>query len=92
MSVIEALKVGEEINFEIDLLMTDVVMPQMDGRELSEKVAAINPHIRTLFTSGYTNDRTERRGISGEAVNFIQKPFAPDVLARKIREMLDTPD
>jgi two-component system, cell cycle sensor histidine kinase and response regulator CckA len=86
---IEALKICEENNFEIDLLMTDVVMPQMDGRELSEKVADINPQIRTLFTSGYMNDRIMRLGVSSEAVNFIQKPFAPDVLARKIREMLD---
>ena len=86
---VEALKICEEINYEIDLLMSDVVMPQMDGRELSEKVAEINPQIRTLFTSGYMNDRIMRLGVSGDAVNFIQKPFAPDVLARKIREMLD---
>ena len=89
---IEALKYCEETGFKIDLLMTDVVMPQMDGRELSEKVAAVNPKIQTLFTSGYMNDRIMRLGVSGDAINFIQKPFAPDVLARKVREMLDMDD
>ncbi len=89
---VEAWQICEELNFKFDLLMTDVVMPQMDGRELSEKVHAANPQIRTLFTSGYMTDHIMRLGISSEAVNFIQKPFAPDVLARKIREMLDLKD
>jgi len=61
----------------------------MDGRELSEKIAVVNPQIRTLFTSGYMTDRIMRLGVSGEEINFIQKPFAPDALARKVREMLD---
>lgn len=86
---IEALKICAETDCKIDLLMTDVVMPQMNGRELSEKMNKIRPQIRTLFTSGYMNDRVMRHGISVEEVDFIQKPFAPDVLARKVREMLD---
>jgi len=86
---VEAMKLCEENNSRIDLLMTDVVMPLMDGRELSEKVSALNPQIRTLFTSGYMNDRIMRLGVSGDEINFIQKPFAPDALARKVREMLD---
>ncbi len=86
---IEAMKFCEDAACHIDLLMTDVVMPQMSGRELSEKMSALRPQTRTLFTSGYMNDRTMRLGVSEDAVNFIQKPFAPDVLARKIREMLD---
>ena len=86
---VEALKIWAEMNDQIDLLMTDVVMPQMHGRELSEKIAAVNPQIRTLFTSGYTTDRLMQLGVSDEEVNFIQKPYAPDALARKVREMLD---
>lgn len=86
---IEALKICEETDCQIDLLMTDVVMPQMNGRELSEKMNEIRPQIRTLFTSGYMNDRLMRHGVSEKEVDFIQKPFAPDVLARKVREMLD---
>lgn len=86
---VEALKICEETEETIALLMTDVVMPQMNGRELSEKVTAMNPKIKTLFTSGYMNDRVMRHGISDDEVNFIQKPFAPDVLARKIRQLLD---
>ena len=89
---IEALKICEETDCHIDLLMTDVVMPQMNGRELSEKMNEIRPQIRTLFTSGYMNDRVMRHGVSEDEVNFIQKPFAPDVLARKVRELLDRKD
>jgi len=89
---VEALKICEEISETISLLMTDVVMPQMNGRELSEKVSEINPSIKTLFTSGYMNDRVMRHGVSDDEVNFIQKPFAPDVLARKIRQLLDDKD
>ncbi len=86
---IEALKICRETDCQIDLLMTDVVMPQMNGRELSEKMNEIMPQVRTLFTSGYMNDRLLRDGISVEDVDFIRKPFAPDVLARKIRELLN---
>ncbi len=89
---VEALKICEETSESIALLMTDVVMPQMNGRELSEKINALKPHIKTLFTSGYMNDRVMRHGVSDDALNFIQKPFAPDVLARKIRELLDKKD
>ena len=86
---IEAIKICVETDCHIDLLMTDVVMPQMNGRELSEKITELNPRIKTLFTSGYMNDRVMRHGVSDDEVNFIQKPFAPDALARKIRQMLD---
>ncbi len=89
---IEALKLAAQTDRRIDLLMTDVVMPQMNGRELSEKLREIGLPMRTLFTSGYMNDRLMQNGISVEDVNFIQKPFAPDVLARKIRETLDRED
>jgi CheY-like chemotaxis protein len=86
---VEALAVCEKHHGQIDLLMTDVVMPQMGGRELAEKLAHIYPQMQILFTSGYTDDAVVRHGVIEVGTNFIQKPFALDALARKIREVLD---
>ena len=69
--------------------MTDVVMPQMGGRELAEKLRSRLPDIKILFTSGYTDDAVVRHGVIEADTNFIQKPFSPDKLAEKIREILD---
>jgi two-component system cell cycle sensor histidine kinase/response regulator CckA len=74
---------------EIDLLITDVVMPGMGGRELSEKVISRCPTIKVLFTSGYTDDAIIRHGIVDQEKNFLQKPFTFDALARKVRAVLD---
>ncbi len=84
----EALEICENGDCKIDLLMTDVVMPQMGGRELAEKLNKKLPNIQILFTSGYTDDEIVRHGETG--ANFIQKPFTFDALARKVRELLDT--
>ncbi len=86
---LEALALCEAENRKIDLLLTDVVMPKMGGRELAEKLAQKYPHIRLLYTSGYTDDAVIRQGIMTEDMNFIQKPFDFDELAKKIRELLD---
>jgi len=86
---IEALSLCEKVDCHIDLLMTDVVMPQMGGRELSERFTQIYPHMRILFTSGYTDDAIVRHGVIEADTNFIQKPFTPDDLARKVRKILD---
>ena len=72
----------------IDLLMTDVVMPGMNGRELAEKLVAKSPDVKVLFTSGYSADTIIRPGISESRTAFLEKPFLPDDLARKIREVL----
>ena len=73
---------------ELQLLLTDMVMPNMGGKELAEKVLQMHPEIRVLYTSGYIDDTVVRTSMAeGEA--FMQKPFTPDVLAHKVRAVLD---
>ncbi|HEY7585296.1 MAG TPA: response regulator [Candidatus Deferrimicrobiaceae bacterium] len=73
----------------IDLLLTDIVMPGINGRELAEKLRRIHPEMKVLFTSGYTENAVVHQGILDEGVDFIGKPFSPPVLAKKIREVLE---
>jgi two-component system, cell cycle sensor histidine kinase and response regulator CckA len=73
----------------IDLLVTDVVMPEMNGRELVEKLTVIKPEMKQLYMSGYTANVIAHRGVLDEGVHFIQKPFAVEMLAAKVREALD---
>ena len=86
---VEAIEICESRRLEIDLLLTDVVMPQMNGRELWEKLATEQPRMKVLFTSGYTDDTIVRNGIRNDETNFLQKPFSLDALVRKVREVLD---
>ncbi len=85
----EALRLCSESTCGIDLLLTDVVMPEMSGRELADRVAGVCPGLRTLFMSGYAGDIVADRGVANFAVDFIQKPFSMDALGRKVREVLD---
>jgi two-component system cell cycle sensor histidine kinase/response regulator CckA len=85
----EAIRLAEEHKSEIHLLMTDVIMPKMNGRDLAIILLSVYPHLRCLFTSGYTADVFAHRGVLDETVNFIQKPFSPNDLSVKIREVLD---
>jgi PAS domain S-box-containing protein len=87
----EALQLCERHPRPIDLLLTDVVMPQMSGRELAERVAPGRPDMRVLFMSGYTEDAILQHGILDEGLAFLQKPLVPDRLARRVREVLDVP-
>ena len=73
----------------IDLLLTDVVMPGMNGNELAKQLVRHNPEMKVLFTSGYTEDVISHRGVLAEGVSFIGKPYTPLALARKVREVLD---
>ena len=72
----------------VHLLLTDVVMPGMNGRDLATRVAAARPEIRVLFASGYTDDAILRHGVLDDGSRFISKPYAPGELRRKIREAL----
>lgn len=74
---------------EIALLLSDVIMPQMNGRELYDSIRIITPGIRVLFMSGYTHDVISSRGVIPEGINFIHKPFTISSLARKVRDVLD---
>ena len=85
----EGLRTCLEFNGRIDLLITDVVMPQMSGRELAEQFALTRPETRVLFMSGFTDDAIVRHGVLDDDVFFIQKPFSPDALAIKTRFVLD---
>ncbi|MFZ0825803.1 MAG: PAS domain S-box protein [Verrucomicrobiia bacterium] len=75
----------------IDLLFTDVVMPYMSGKELSERVRALSPHTRILFTSAYTENAILHQGVLNHGVALLEKPFTPSELARKLRDVLDQP-
>lgn len=84
----EALRLAEKRLGEIHLLMTDVVMPEMDGRSLAKKLLTLYPTIKSLFMSGYTANVIAHHGVLDEGVQFIQKPFSMKELASKLREVL----
>jgi PAS domain S-box-containing protein len=86
-----ALELARTFDGTIDLLLTDVVMPGMHGREVAERLLKERPATRVLYASGYTDDVILLRGIRVDEVAFIQKPFTPQQLARRVRELLDAP-
>jgi two-component system cell cycle sensor histidine kinase/response regulator CckA len=87
----EALAIAERHHGRIDLLVTDVVMPKMSGRELSARLTAERPGLRVLYVSGYAEQIVVSRGVVAAGVTLLQKPFAPAALAQRVRDVLDGP-
>jgi two-component system cell cycle sensor histidine kinase/response regulator CckA len=84
----DALLLAERYERPIDLLVTDVVMPEMGGGELVERLANLRPDLKVLYISGYTNDEVLRRGVGGAETPFLHKPFTSEGLMRRVREVL----
>ncbi|HWQ34687.1 MAG TPA: response regulator [Blastocatellia bacterium] len=85
----EALQMSERYQGRLHLLITDVIMPQMSGYELADQLLQRHPGLKIIFMSGYTDDVQVQRSINNQGVMFIQKPFTPEALERKIREALE---
>lgn len=85
----EAIRLAHEYSGKIHLLLTDVVMPEMNGKQLAELLVVIRPGLKRLFVSGYTADIITQRGVIEIGINFIQKPCSINELALKIRQALD---
>jgi two-component system cell cycle sensor histidine kinase/response regulator CckA len=86
-----ALELALEQEGPIHLLVTDVIMPEMSGPQLADRLRERRPELKVLFVSGYTDDAIVRHGILEPGIAFLQKPFTPEALARKVREVLDKP-
>ena len=85
----EALLICEREGDAIQLMITDIVMPEMSGRDLSERLAKVCPNMKVLYMSGYTGDAVVHHGVLDRDMNFISKPFAIPELTKKVREVLD---
>jgi CheY-like chemotaxis protein len=85
----DAIRLASEHAGQIQLLMTDVVMPEMNGQTLAKQVLSSHPHSKCLFMSGYTADVVACHGVVNEAVNFLQKPFSIEAVLAKVRATLD---
>ena len=85
----EALIICEKHEEPIQMMVTDVILPEMNGRELAKKITSLYPEIKVVYISGYTDDVIVHHGVLGEGINFLQKPFTVRDLTRKVREVLD---
>ena len=88
----DALLIAQRQNGKgVDLLLTDVIMPEMGGKELADEFRKRYPKCRTLYCSGYTEDAIVHHGVLEPGIAFLQKPFTPRTLASKVRDVLDRP-
>jgi YesN/AraC family two-component response regulator len=86
----DGLRLAAAHRTPIHLLITDVVMPGIPGRMVAEQIRDSHPETKVLYVSGYTNDDVVRTGVLRDAVPFVQKPFAPETIAHKVREILSS--
>jgi len=86
----DALRVCKEHNGQIDLMITDVVMPKMGGREAAERLQPLYPRMKVIYMSGYTDNAIVRHGVLKPGLNFLEKPITPEGLARKVRKALES--
>jgi two-component system cell cycle sensor histidine kinase/response regulator CckA len=84
-----AIQIWKERAGKVDILLTDVIMPQMSGGDLAEKLREMNPRLKILFMSGYTDDMLAGHGVLGGETQLVQKPFTAEALGRKLRDVLD---
>ena len=87
----EALPTAADWPSEIHLLLTDIVLPGMTGKDSADRLAVMRPRMKVLFTSGYAEDVIVHHGVLSPGVSYLPKPFAPQVLAAKVRDVLDHP-
>ena len=86
----EALETARRHDGPIHLLLTDVVMPEIGGRDLARRLGEVRPEVPVLYMTGYSDEAVARQGVLDPGTALIQKPFTPAALARKVREVLDT--
>ena len=88
----EAQRVADDFEGPIHLMLSDVVVTDGNGRKIAEGILPARPDMRVLYMSGYTDEDVRQHGVLDSGAHFLEKPFTPDLLARKVREVLDTPD
>ena len=91
MCVAEAILTAEKYHSHIDLMITDIVIPHMSGHELAERFSPIRPQMKVLYISGYSEEMVANQSVVRREIQFHQKPFLPEDIAKKVREILDTP-
>ncbi|MGC4066797.1 MAG: response regulator [Polyangiaceae bacterium] len=87
----EALLALTELDAPVHLLVTDVVMPGMNGRQLADRAQRMRPTLKVLFTSGYTEDTIAHHGVLDEGIEFLPKPYSVTALLQRVRKILDSP-